>query len=177
MNWVDGIVAGIVVIAVLAGLLRGALRTVFSVAGVVIGFLVASRESGAVGMVLARWMREELAAVVGFVFVLLGIALVFTLVGWLLRRILSGLMLGWLDRLAGGALGLLQAGVALGVLALVVEGLGSFPAARSSVTYPYALEAGRVLLQLMPEDTLERLRWDELKEKLRLPRVPEGDVI
>ena len=101
----------------------------------------------------------------------------FTLTGWLLRKLLQGLFLGWIDRLAGAALGFVQAAVALGVLALISEGYGAFPAARASVTYPYAVDAGRVLLEIIPEDTLERLRWDELKERLLLPELGEGDTI
>lgn len=175
MNWVDVVILAAVTIAVVAGLFRGAVRTVFSAAGIVVGFLVASRESGAVGVLLERLVRPELAAVLGFVAVFFGIAVAFTLAGALFRKVLSGLMLGWLDRIAGAALGLLQAAVALGVLALVVEGFGSFPAARSSVTYPYALEAGAVLLRVIPQDTLERLRWDRLRD--RLGGALGGDII
>lgn len=175
MNWVDLLILGTVTIAVVAGLFRGAVRTVFSAAGIVAGFLVASRESGAVGVLLERIVRPELAAVLGFVAVFFGIAVAFTLVGVLFRKVLSGLMLGWLDRLAGAALGLLQAAVALGVLALVIEGFGSFPAAGRSVTYPYALQAGAVLLRVIPEDTLARLHWDRLRD--RLGDAFDGEVI
>jgi len=175
LNWVDLVILGAVTVAVVAGIFRGAVRTVFSAAGIVAGFLVASRESGAVGVLLQTFVRPELAAVLGFVAVFFGIAVAFTLAGVLFRKVLSGLMLGWLDRLAGAALGLLQAAIALGVLALVIEGFGSFPAARRSVTYPYALEAGAVLLRAIPEDTLERLRWDRLRD--RLGGVLDGTVI
>jgi membrane protein required for colicin V production len=175
VNWVDVVILGAVAVAVLAGGMRGAVRTVFSAAGIVAGFLIASRESGAVGVLFQKLVRPELAAVLGFVAVFFGIALAFTLAGVLFRKVLSGLMLGWLDRIAGAALGLLQAAVALGVLALVIEGFGSFPAARRSVTYPYALEAGAVLLRVIPEDTLERLHWDRLRD--RLGGALDGTVI
>jgi membrane protein required for colicin V production len=166
VNWVDWVILAVAGAAVFGGLVRGAVRAVLSLAGVVVGFLVASQESGAVGMVIERWMPDPAAAVVGFVFVFLGIAVVFALVGWLLRRVLDGLQLGWADRILGAGFGFLQAGVALGVAALVVEGFGSFPAARDSRMYPYALQSGRFLLNAIPDDTLERLRWDELRETI-----------
>ena len=62
--------------------------------------------------------------------------------------------------------GFLQAAIALGVGALLVEGFGSFDAARDSSTYPFALQSGRILLGAIPEDTLERLRWDELRDTI-----------
>ena len=166
MNCVDGVILGVVGIAVLTGIFRGAVRTIFAFAGVVVGFLVASRESGAVGMVLERWMPEPVAAAIGFVFVFLGITVVFALGAWLLRKVLQGLLLGWADRLLGAMLGFLQAAIVLGIAALVVEGLGSFDAARGSTTYPIALQSGRILLELIPPDTLERLEWEELREKI-----------
>ena len=61
MNWVDWIILAVVAASVLAGLLKGALRTVVSIVGLVVGFVAATRESGAVGMVLARWMPEPAA--------------------------------------------------------------------------------------------------------------------
>jgi membrane protein required for colicin V production len=179
VNWVDWVILAIAGAMIFAGLLRGAVRTVLSLAGVVVGFLVASQESGAVGMVMERWMPEPAAAVVGFLFVFVGVAVVFALVGYLLRRILEGLQLGWADRVLGAGLGFLEAGVALGVAALVVEGFGSFEAAHDSKVYPYALQSGRILLGAIPDDTLERLRWDELRETIPelLEAVKDAEAI
>ncbi|GJM45420.1 MAG: hypothetical protein DHS20C21_22620 [Gemmatimonadota bacterium] len=164
MNWVDWIILGVVAASTFAGVLTGALKTVLSILGLVIGFIVASRESGAVGMVFSRWMSEPAAAALGFVLVFLGVAVAITLIGWLIRKLLEGLSLSWLDRLAGAALGLARGAVIVGVLALAVEGLGGFPAARSSVAYDSALRVGWVLLHLVPEETRERLDWDHLKD-------------
>jgi membrane protein required for colicin V production len=181
VNWVDWVILGVLGVAVISGMMRGAVRTIFSLAGVVVGFLVASRESGAVGMVLARWVPENVAAAIGFVLVFLGVAVAFSLVAWLLRRILEGLWLGWADRMLGAGLGLAQAAVALGIAALLVEGFGSFPDARRSTTYPWALRSGRILLGAIPPDTIERLNWDELLDQVpRLwtaPEEPEEEVI
>ncbi len=169
MNWIDWIILGVAGASTFAGLLRGAVRTVFSIVGLVVGFVVASRESGAVGMVLARWLPDAPAAALGFVLVFLGIALAFSLAAWLLRKMMEGLSLGWLDRLLGGGLGLLRAAAILGVAAIAIEGAGSFPAVQGSVAYPWALESGRTLLHLIPHETLERLDWEELKR-----RIPSG---
>ena len=48
----------------------------------------------------------------------------------------------------------------------MVEGFGGLRAARDSEMYPYALQSGRILLIAIPDDTLERLRWDELRETI-----------
>jgi membrane protein required for colicin V production len=174
MNWVDWVILATLAVSVLAGLMKGAVRSVFSIIGLVAGFVVASRESGAMGVVLSGWMPEAIAGPLGFVLVFLGIALAFALAGWLLRNLLKTLLLGWFDRLLGVLLGVLRAGAIVGVCALAIEGAGSFPAARESVTFPWALETGRLLLALIPQETLERLDWDDLQS--RIPRgVPALD--
>lgn len=173
MAWIDWIILGVVGLSVLAGLGRGAVRTVLSIVGVVAGFVIATRESGAVGLVLANWMPERAAAVAGFLFVFLGITVVFALTAWLLRKVLEGLSLSWLDRLGGGVLGLLRGALFVGVLALAMEAAGVSPP-KGSVTYPWALQAGRMLLELVPEETRERLDWDRLKD-LMPDDLPERD--
>lgn len=166
MNWLDLILLAIVGSSVFSGLMKGAVRTVFSLAGLVVGFLVASRESGALALILERWMTTKLAAAVGFVLVFLGIGLAFALAAWLLRNALEKLSLSWLDRAAGAALGLLRGLVIVGVLALAIEGLGGFGATRSSATYRYALRAGWMLLRAVPAETRERLRWESLEQRI-----------
>ena len=163
MLWIDIMFLGIVAASVLFGLLRGAIRTVFSIVGVVAGFWLATRESGAVGVVLSRWLPEQTAAAVGFLAVFFGVALVFTLSSWLLRKLLSGLSLSWLDRLSGAAVGLARGLLITGVMALGFESLGLQPPAESW-SYPHAMRAGKFLLEVVPEDTLERLKWDRLKD-------------
>lgn len=173
MAWVDVIILGITGASILFGLVRGAIRTVFSIVGVVVGFLIATRESGAVGEVLSNWMPERAAAVTGFLFVFLGIAIVFALVAWLLRKLLEGLSLTWIDRLAGGAFGFLRGALIVGVFALVLEAL-EVRVPDGSVSYPWALGVGQWLLEIVPADTLDRLDWDRLKELV--PDSAEGFI-
>jgi len=159
--WVDVIILGVAGTSILFGLVRGAIRTVFSIVGVVVGFLIATRESGAVGVVLSNWMPERTAAVTGFLFVFLGIAIVFALVAWLLRKLLEGLSLSWIDRIAGAAFGFLRGALIVGVVALVFEAL-EVDVPTGSVAYGFARSVGEKLLQVVPQDALERLDWDSL---------------
>ncbi len=180
MNWVDWILIAIVGASFLAGLWRGAVRTVFSLAGLAVGFWLAAKESGALALILERWMSPSVAAAVAFLFVFLGVGVVAALAGWLLRKALEKMAMSWVDRLAGAAFGLARGLAIVGVLALAVEGVGGFGATRASVTYPWALRSGAVLLGLIPEGARERLHWDELKqripEKLRGMKDDEGVV-
>ena len=168
MNWLDVVLGAVVLASVVTGFLKGAIRTVFSLAGLAVGFFIASRESGALGIVLSSWMSPRVAGAVAFVIVFLGIGLVFALAAYLLRTVIEKLSLTWLDRLAGGALGLLRGVIIIGVLALAIEGLGGLRATRTATTYPYALRSGLVLLKLVPAEAKRRLQWEALER-----RIPE----
>ena len=180
MNWVDWILIAIVGASLLAGLWRGAVRTVFSLAALAVGFWLAARESGALGLILEKWMRPAVAAALAFLLIFLGIGLVAALASWLLRKMLDKLSLSWLDRLAGAAVGIARGLAIIGVLALAVEGMGGYSATSGSVTYPWALRSGAELLRFIPEEARERLHWDALQQ-----RIPEklreaegaGDVV
>lgn len=170
MNWIDWVFLAVVLVSVLAGVVKGLIRTVFSLAGVIVGFVAASREAGGVALVCENWMSHDAAQVCGFVIVFLGVVIVFGLAAWLLRKILKGLSLSWLDRLLGAAIGFARAALFLGVAALVLESTGPAKAVKQSVTYPYALEAGRLLLHMVPESTLERLDWKAVRNHVKKVR-------
>ncbi len=170
MNWIDWVFLAVLLVSMIAGIHRGLIRTVFSLAGVIVGFVAASREGGGVALVCENWMRREAAQVCGFVIVFLAVVVVFALVAWLLRKILKGLALSWLDRLLGAAIGFVRAALILGVAALVLESTGPAGAVNQSLTYPYALEAGRLLLNFVPESTLERLDWKAVRDRVNKVR-------
>jgi membrane protein required for colicin V production len=170
MNWVDWVFLVVLLASVLAGIHKGLIRTVFSLAGVVVGFVAASREGGGVALVCQNWMSREAAQVCGFVIVFVGVVVVFALAAWLLRKILQGLSLSWLDRLLGAGIGFVRAALILGVVALVMESAGPLGATKQSITYPYALEAGRLLLNVVPESTLERLDWKVIRDRVNQVR-------
>jgi membrane protein required for colicin V production len=170
MNWIDGVILGILGISVAFGIFRGALSTVFSFAGLVVGFFVATRESGALAMVLGRFLPENVAFLVSFALLLLAIALLFAVVAHFVRVVLKKLSLGWVDALFGGAVGLVRAAALLGVAALIAEGVGPPKAARESVTYPYAVVAGKLILKAVPPNELGILE-DLLRKS---PELAEG---
>lgn len=98
---------------VLGGLWKGALRLAFGLAGLLAAFLYAGRAADRV----ADWIpigaepaRRSVASVVGFVLILL----LFILAGWLLSALAKASGLSPLNRVLGGALGLLLAVVLAG---------------------------------------------------------------
>ncbi|MCL2679006.1 MAG: CvpA family protein [Dehalococcoidia bacterium] len=119
MNWLDIIILIVLAASAIAGLGRGIIRGVVSL----VGFILAIFLAGRMHETVAGWLRfisnENIAKIVAFVLIILVVIIAADLLGKLLRRLISLAMLGWLDRLLGGVLGLFIGAVFWGALLAV----------------------------------------------------------
>jgi len=119
VNWVDLILLAVLGIFGLRGFFRGLFREILSLAGLIIGFLIAARY----GDVAARYAAEhwKLAPIMlkgaGFVAIFFVIYFAFSLAGWLLHRSEKMLFLKTVNRAGGIAIGVGK-GAALAALAV-----------------------------------------------------------
>lgn len=108
VNFLDVIILLIFLYTVLRGIVAGLIREVVSVAGLILGAILAHTFYERLAAFVARvWNGEHLALLC---YVLL-FGLVFVgciLIGAALRKGLELTMLAWIDRVAGGLLGLLK---------------------------------------------------------------------
>jgi len=108
-TWLDYAIVLVLGASLLQGLRRGLIAAIVSVVGFVAAMLLAGR-FWPVAMPVARHFVTPVwaAELAGFFLVALLTILGFTLVGGLLRRTVQQAGMGWLDRLCGGAFGLLR---------------------------------------------------------------------
>ena len=121
MNWLDILIIVVVVLLGIAGLRQGMIRTVFGIAGL-IG-----------GIVLAGCYYDELAArlfpsgaiwgnIAAYAIILLATLLVAGVIGWLIAKLVNFAALGWLDRVMGFILGVVIGGLlCAAILAIAVK--------------------------------------------------------
>ena len=110
MHWLD------IVIIVGSGILgfigyrMGMLKLLALVVGVALGIVMGSRFNGEVADILSRWIDSEgTARILAYAVILVLAIFVASIIAGLLRRMLKVLLLGWVDRLVGLALGVLAA--------------------------------------------------------------------
>lgn len=116
----DWFLIALVALSTIAAFLRGAIKMLFSLGGVIAGILIASWNCLAFARVLNQWILNLAAAqITSFILILLLVMAVFTLAAALLRRTAAAVGLGFFDRLLGAALGLLR-GILLGIAAMMV---------------------------------------------------------
>jgi membrane protein required for colicin V production len=157
---------------VLAGVLKGLIREVFSLAGVLLGIILALVFSPQLSVFLERWIPFENAAYGAALFLIFTLTLLAsTLLAHLLTKVIEVASLGFLNRLLGGLFGILRGGLIGLILVLgltLILDPGHDILVSSRVT-PYLALGARALAPVLPGSIREGL----LERLDALPRIGE----
>ena len=153
MSWLDIAAIVIIGIATLIGLKIGIIKAVLTLAGVVIGVLLAGRFYVALAEQLTFIPQETLARVVAFAIILALVVLIASVIAGVLKWLASIILLGWVNRLGGALLGLIMGSIFCGaLLAIWTKFLGiSDPIAESALA-TFLLDRFPMVLALLPEE-------------------------
>ena len=113
MNWLDIVFIVLVISCGLVGVWIGLIRAAFGALGVVLGILIASQVSDNLGGLYAGYISNEtLANVIAYALIILLSVIVARVLAMVVRKVVYILFMGWADRVAGLAMGLI-AGAAI----------------------------------------------------------------
>lgn len=179
MNLLDLLLAIIVAASVAAGFMAGFARAgvgfIASITGVLCGFWFYG--------IPADWIHRHLSSrtasnLLGFFLVFFAFVFVGALIGYLLAKLFKWTGLTWLDRLLGGAFGLVRGGlIAVGFIAVLMAFTPKPTPAWmvDSRLLPYAIDTSDLLATLAPRPVKDafrdsmrdiRMAWDrQLKKK------------
>lgn len=120
MTAIDWAIVVIVVVSVVSAAKTGLVVEVFSLAGLILGLLLASWDYQRLMPWVGSWTHSiPLAQAVSFLLIALGVMIAAALAGRFLRWSVKSIGLGWADRVAGAAFGLVK-GCALVTIAVMV---------------------------------------------------------
>ena len=156
MNPLDWVIALIVGVSTVSAFMRGLIRSLFALAGMIGGILLAARYTEQGARNLTPWiLTPSLARICAFVLILAAVYVAAMLLGRLVRGACSAAGFGIFDRLAGAVLGCARATLFLAALLLPLSPyLPQFKVARSSALLPYLLGAAHGISFVMPHDVL-----------------------
>jgi membrane protein required for colicin V production len=150
MGMMDWVLLAVLLFSALLGLWRGLVYEVLSVAGWVAAFVLAQAYAVDVAQMLPmEGASPALRTAIGFVLVFVAVAFAGGLVAWLVRKLISSVGLRPVDRVLGGAFGVVRGVVILLGVAVVV----SMTQMRHSEWWQSSMSAavlGGVLLELKP---------------------------
>ena len=158
MPTVDWIIAAVFLVSVLVGLVRGVMREIVSLAGWVLGVVLAFFLAGPVGAMLPI-ESQVVQTALGAVLILAGVLVLAALLGALLRALMAAVKLSTLDSLLGGVFGFARAALVSGVAVMLASGT-QVPDSewwKQSMLLPW-LQAGVALATPLLPESLDRLR-------------------
>jgi len=153
MNWLDIVIIVVAVLLGIVGLRQGIIKTVFGIAGLIGGIVLAGRYYGGLAALLspsgATW-----ANIAAYAIILFATLIVAAVIGSLVAKLVHLVMLGWLDRLVGCILGVFIGGlICAAVLAIVGK---YYPGAEAVISQSavarFLMERFPLLLALLPEE-------------------------
>ena len=153
MNWLDIVIIVLIAIPTLIGLRIGIIKTVLSLAGVIVGVILAGRFYVALSEQLTFIPQENLAKIVAFAIILIGVMIIAGVLASVLKWIASVVLLGWVNRLGGAIFGFVLGAIfCSALLAIWAKFLGvEGPLAESGLA-SLLLDQFPMVLALLPEE-------------------------
>jgi membrane protein required for colicin V production len=143
------------------GIFRGLILEVSSIAGLVAGFLASNKFYADLQPVVNRIISSpDWSQVVAYLGIFFTTILVIGMLSHLLKKLLQMIMLGWMDRLGGGVLGFVKAGLicVLTLLILTVFLPRDHELITTSRISPYVHNISQNLAGYLPEELKEKFR-------------------
>jgi membrane protein required for colicin V production len=161
MTAADWFIVAVVVLNVILAGMQGFFAEAFSMAGLIVGYIVAAWQYKRLAEWMAGILKSELAAeIIGFLLIFFAILLLCSLAGRVTRRLMKAAGLSGFDRFLGALLGVLKGAL---LVAVVLMGMTAFTPTsevlEKSELAPYFLVVGRAAIWVAPSEL--RARFNE----------------
>lgn len=116
MNWLDIVIIVAIAIPTFIGLRIGMIKAALSLAGLIVGVIVAGRYYLPLSEQLSFISQASVAEIAAFTIILIGIMVIAGVLAKLLKWTASVMMLGWVNHLGGAVFGLVLGAIFCGAL-------------------------------------------------------------
>jgi membrane protein required for colicin V production len=158
MSPADWLICVLVAVNVIAAAMQGFFSEALTIAGLVVGYLVAAWKYLSLAEWFERYLKNPwLAEILGFLIIFFAILLIFGVAARIARWVMKEAGLSGFDRFLGGLLGLVKGGL---MVAIILMGMAAFtPTSKllqDSQLAPYFLVVGRAAIWLAPSELRTR---------------------
>jgi membrane protein required for colicin V production len=160
MTLADWMICALVLLNVITAAMQGFFSEALTMAGLVVGYLVAAWRYRSLAEWLERFLKNPwLAEILGFLIIFFAIVLLFGIAARIARWVMKQSGLSGFDRFLGAILGLLKGGL---MVAVILMGMTAFEPTstvlRNSQLAPYFLAVGQAAIWLAPAELRARFR-------------------
>lgn len=158
MTAADWVIVIVIAVSVLQAAISGFFHEAFGIAGLILGYLLAAWNYERLAARYAPYLKSMwLGEIAAFLVIFLAVVLVAGLAGRVVRHIVKEAGLSFVDRILGGALGLLR-GILM--VAVVLMSMAAFTPTsmwlEGSQLAPYFLVVGRAAIWVAPSELRSR---------------------
>jgi|SRR5579872_1205751 len=158
MTVADWIIVVVIALSVVQAAISGFFHEAFGIAGLILGYLLAAWNYQRLAARYAPYLKSMWLGEIGaFLFIFLGVLIVAGIAGRITRHIVKEAGLSFVDRILGGALGLVRGILLVGV---VLTSMAAFTPTsvwfEGSELAPYFLIVGRAAIWVAPPELRSR---------------------
>ncbi len=169
----DIVIVSITVLLGLKGLLRGFIKEVFGLVGIIGGIFVASRMAAEIGNAVAPLLALENNATIKLIGFILGLVLFWAIVyvlGIILSKMFSASGLGFFDRILGFLFGSAKIFFIFSIIAYALFQVQSFKDLMNnkisdSITFPLLVQTGSFIVKLDASDFVKKVEDSVSKDE------------
>jgi membrane protein required for colicin V production len=156
VNWIDLLLLIVIGVSVLTGFAAGFARVGVGFVAMIVGLFAGFWFYGVAGAYFLDYVSSRsIANLIGFVIIFAGVLIIGAIVGRILAKFFKWVGLSWLDRLLGGAFGLVRGFVIAAGMVTVLVAFAPSPPPRSVVDskfMPYVINVSNVFAALTPHE-------------------------
>jgi len=165
MNLFDVAIISILSFCLIRGVFTGLIRELFSVTGVLVGFVAASTRYSQVSKSLSYWMPEPYkTSLLSFLSIFFGVTIAITVLGRIVKPLFRIVLTSGVDRTFGAGVAIIKGVLIVSVLLLTLTAFlpKDVPIIKNSFLSPYFTVASekmaRIVSKEMRHDFLEKLK-------------------
>ncbi|MGA2881829.1 MAG: CvpA family protein [Bryobacteraceae bacterium] len=156
MSWIDLVLALVIASSVLTGFAAGFARVGVGFAALIVGMFCGFWFYGIVAAYVIDYVTSRaIANLIGFFVILIAVLILGAIVGRILAKFFKWVGLSWLDRLLGGAFGVVRGFLIAAVMVTVLLAFSPSPPPPSVVDsrfLPYVINVSDVLAAVTPHE-------------------------
>jgi membrane protein required for colicin V production len=153
MNWLDIVLLIVIAVFTVMGIKQGIIKVLFTLVGGIVGVVLAGRFSDSLGGKLTFISDEGTAKIVAFALILVVVMLIAAILAFIIKKIAETILLGWINHLGGGILGLVLGALFCGaVLAMWLKFRGDSDVITGSFISDFLINKFKIVLGLLPGD-------------------------
>lgn len=162
--YIDAVLLGISLLCLIMGIKKGFIFEFFSLFGIMISVMLSKRFVGTTDKLLKSIGEDSnIKSILAYVLTFLVIYIILYIILSMTKKFFEKIMLGWVDKIGGGIVGLVK-GIAISFIAIMIlVGLAHFSKdieeyLKDSYSGKIAVKVSPAIIKLFPEDIVKKFK-------------------